>query len=58
MSIVNHKDPTISSNTKYSCPFSKTPRFQSNNSNCPQAFYSYNSQLSNRKTSLGYGKRS
>ena len=31
-SIVLQKDNTLPSNTKYSCPFSKTPRFPDRNS--------------------------
>ena len=44
--------------SKISFRFSKTKRFKDNNPECPIAFYSYTSQLSNRKTNLGLGKKS
>ena len=44
--------------SKVSFRFSKTKRFKDNNPECPKAFYSYASQLSNRKASLGSGKKS
>jgi hypothetical protein len=44
--------------SKVSFRFSKSRRFKDNNPECPIAFYSYRSQLSNRKTSIGYGHKS
>lgn len=38
--------------------FSKSKRFVSPNPECPNAFYTYDSQLSNRKASFGYGNKS
>ena len=42
---------------KVSFRFSQAKRFKDNNPECPIAFYSYASQLSNRKASIGYGKK-
>ena len=62
ISIVGHegvqKHLTNNSPSKVSFRFSKTKRFKDNNRECPAAFYSYTSQLSNRKASLGSGKKS
>lgn len=62
VSIVGHdevqKHLANNSPSKVSFRFSKTKRFKDNNPECPIAFYSYGSQLSNRKTNLGLGKKS
>ena len=52
------KHQANNSPAKVSFRFSSTKRFKDNNPECPVAFYSYGSQLSNRKTMLGYGKKS
>jgi len=38
--------------------FNKTERFKQNNPECPVAFYTYSSQLSKRKSSIGSGIKS
>lgn len=43
--------------SKLSFRFSKTKRFKDNNPECPIAFYSYTSQLSDRKNSIGHAKK-
>jgi len=62
ISIVSHEDvqkhQTNSSPSKVSFRFSKSKRFKDNNPECPIAFYSYASQLSKRKASIGYGDKS
>ena len=62
ISIVDHegvqKHLANNSPSKVSFRFSKTKRFKDNNPECPHVFYSYASQLSNRKASLGSGKKS
>lgn len=62
ISLVPHEDVqkhlANNSPSKVSFRFSKTKRFKDNNPECPIAFYSYASQLSNRKTAIGYGKKS
>ena len=52
------KHQTNCSPSKVSFRFSKSKRFKDNNPECPIAFYSYGSQLSNRKASIGYGDKS
>ena len=62
MSLVPHEEVqkhlANNSPSKVSFRFSKTKRFKANNPECPIAFYSYGSQLSNRKAAIGYGKKS
>jgi hypothetical protein len=43
--------------SKLSFRFSKSKRFKDNNPECPIAFYSYRSELSRRKSSIGHGKK-
>jgi hypothetical protein len=57
--------PTLGSETKYSHLFPKTQRFLSKNPEypphprrCPEAFYTFDSQLSHRMTTMGFGKKS
>ena len=61
ISITSHGDvqkhPSNNSPSKVSFRFSQAKRFKDNNPECPIAFYAYTSQLSNRKTSIGYGKK-
>ena len=52
-----HKHPTFASQTKYAYPFAKTKRFPDANPPCPEAFYTFDSQLSQRKAGMGYGKK-
>ncbi len=52
------KHPSNSSPSKVSFRFSKSKRFKDNNPECPIAFYAYTSQLSDRKASIGYGRKS
>lgn len=54
--IRNH--PVNNSTSKEIHAFSKSKRFLSPNPECPNAFYSFDSQLSNRKAGLGYGNKS
>lgn len=62
ISMVGHEEVqkhlANNSPSKVSFRFSKSRRFKDNNPECPIAFYSYRSQLSNRKTSIGYGHKS
>lgn len=62
ISMVGHdtvqKHLANNSPSKVSFRFSKTKRFKDNNPECPIAYYSYGSQLSNRKTNFGVGKKS
>lgn len=55
---VIRKHPTNNSTSKEIHMFSKSKRFVSPNPECPNAFYSFDSQLSNRKASFGYGNKS
>lgn len=55
---VIRKHPTNNSTSKEIHMFSKSKRFVAPNPECPNAFYSFDSQLSNRKASFGYGKKS
>jgi hypothetical protein len=55
---VIRKHPTNTSTSKEIHVFSKSKRFVSPNPECPNAFYTCNSQLSNRKAGFGYGTRS
>ena len=61
ISMVPHQDVqkhlANNSPAKVSFRFSKSKRFKDNNPECPVAFYSYNSQLSTRKNSIGNGKK-
>jgi hypothetical protein len=43
--------------SKVSFRFSKSKRFKDNNPECPIAFYSYRSELSRRKSSIGHSKK-
>lgn len=43
--------------SKVSFRFSKSKRFKDNNPECPIAFYTYRSQLSRRKASIGNSQR-
>jgi hypothetical protein len=52
------KHQANNSPSKLSFRFSKSKRFKDNNPECPLAFYSYASQLSQRKASIGYGRKS
>jgi hypothetical protein len=54
--IRNH--PVNNSTSKEIHMFSKEKRFISPNPECPNAFYSFDSQLSNRKAAFGYGNKS
>ena len=62
ISIVGHdvvqKHQTNCSPSKVSFRFSKSKRFKDNNPECPIAFYSFSSQLSQRRASIGYGGKS
>ena len=62
ISLVAHGDVqkhlANNSPSKVSFRFSKTKRFKDNNPECPIAFYAYRSQLSHRRASIGYGKKS
>lgn len=42
---------------KVSFRFPQTKRFKDNHPECPIAFYSYGSQLSSRRASIGYGQK-
>jgi hypothetical protein len=55
---VVRKHPTNNSTSKEIHMFSKSRRFVAPNPECPNAFYSFDSQLSNRKASFGYGNKS
>lgn len=62
---VIRKHQTNNSTSKEIHMFAKTKRFISPNPEyfwisfrCPNAFYTFDSQLSDRKASLGYGKKS
>lgn len=55
---VIRKHPTNSSTAKEVHSFSKSKRFPAPNPECPNAFYSFDSQLSNRKAAFGYGNKS
>lgn len=55
---VIRKHPTNNSTSKEIHMFSKSKRFVAPNPECPNAFYSFDSQLSTRKASFGYGKKS
>lgn len=52
------KHPTNNSPAKISFRFSQTKRFKDNNPECPVAFYTYSTQLSKRKSSIGSGQKS
>lgn len=52
------KHPANNSTSKEIHAFSKSKRFPAPNPECPTAFYAYDSQLSNRKASFGYGTKS
>lgn len=54
--IRNH--PANNSTSKEIHAFSKEKRFIAPNPECPNAFYTYDSQLSNRKAAFGYGNKS
>ena len=55
---VVRKHPTNNSTSKEIHMFTKSKRFVSQNPECPNAFYTVDSQLSNRKASFGYGNKS
>lgn len=55
---VIRKHPTNNSTSKEIHMFSRSKRFVSPNPECPNAFYSFDSQLSNRKAAFGYGNKS
>lgn len=55
---VIRKHPANNSTSKEIHMFSKSKRFISPNPECPNAFYTFDSQLSNRKASFGYGNKS
>ena len=61
ISIATHeevqKHPANTSPSKVSFRFSKSKRFRDNNPQCPIAFYSYRSQLSRRRASIGNSRR-
>lgn len=52
------KHPMNDSPAKISFRFSKTKRFKETNPECPIAFYTYESQLSKKKSSIGSAKKS
>lgn len=54
--IRNH--PANNSTSKEIHAFSKEKRFIAPNPECPNAFYTFDSQLSNRKAAFGYGNKS
>lgn len=51
------KHQNNNSPSKVSFRFSKSKRFKDNNPECPIAFYSYKSQLSERTASIGNSKK-
>lgn len=61
ISIVPHetvqKHLANNSPAKVSFRFSKSKRFKDNNPECPVAFYTYASQLSKRRSSIGHSKK-
>jgi hypothetical protein len=61
ISIVPHetvqKHLANNSPAKVSFRFSKSKRFNDNNPECPVAFYTYASQLSKRRSSIGHSKK-
>ena len=62
LSLVLHADiqrhPNNNSSAKASYKFPQTARFKTRNPDCPVAYYSNRSGLSNRKASIGIGEKS